>query len=134
MNSAEKQRQYFERWRDKKRTDPGKWQKHLARARERAQAYRESRCPKYLAQIERKRMRRELNPFPNRQKRRMRYQHLKREDPVAYQAYLKKQKDNYAARMKRLRENPAAYHQWLNDKMVYFRYRRIVVANREVAA
>ncbi len=116
----------YRRWYLKmKAAKDGRYQALLEKGRQRLADYRHSGSAKYKRLLERRCLRNSLNPFPKRERGLAYYREIK-SDPVAYKGMLEKRRAYYAERMAKLRANPEAYKRYLNDRMVYHRFHRIV--------
>lgn len=109
------------KWYQKIKHDFSKYEMLLKKQNERHRKYRLNRSEKFLAYIERNRLKRELNPFHARELKRLAYARMKR-DPVRYRKWLDRTLNWYYT----MKKDPERYRRFLEDRKVYQRYRKIM--------
>jgi len=113
----------YRKWFLKLKADPAKFKAFRLKRKLIHMKYRQSR--KYREVLAKITERRHLNPFKFRARRRAYYLVVK-SDPLAYQAMLAKQRASYIARRDKIKKDPEAYRQYLEDRQIYRRYRKII--------
>lgn len=125
------QKATYQRWYAKLKLDPVRYARMLEKGRAWNAKNRKEKPPAYYLQVERRREKRRLNPFAHRERNRN-YYHYVKTDNLAYRAMLTKQRNKYRERIAKLKSIPGAYEKWRHEKMVYYRYYRIIKKNKEL--
>lgn len=125
------QHERYRRWYLKLKADPVRYKARLKSGKIWNTKYRQEYSTKYQMVVERRRIKRNENPFPHREEVRAYYNEVKK-DPVSYYAMLKKKSIRHGVFVQGLKDH-GKYRSWLDNRNGYKRYYRIIKKAAESA-